>query len=277
MSDQNAQSNVAELATGGRRSVLVDMADRFGMEPQAFEQTLRATVVPQQVSREQFAAFLLVAKKYQLDPITKQIYAFPTQGGGIQPIVSIDGWMNLINSHPDFDGMEFEDQVGGDGDLLSITCRMFRKDRSHPISVTEYMSECRRSTPTWKQWPARMLRHKAAIQAARYAFGFSGIIDPDEAERMREAPPEPTGRPQAPESYPDDRFESNLPRWREVIQAGKKTPDDVIAMAESIAPLTNDQRKRVVDCAVIDAETVDNGDQGADPDDLGNHTHSEDA
>jgi len=46
------------------------------------------------------------------------------------------------------------------------------------------MSECRRDTPTWKRWPARMLRHKAAIQAARYAFGFAGIMEPDEAERM---------------------------------------------------------------------------------------------
>jgi hypothetical protein len=32
-----------------------------------------------------------------------------------------------------------------------------------------------------------MLRHKAAIQAARYGFGFSGIYEPDEAERIQEA------------------------------------------------------------------------------------------
>jgi hypothetical protein len=29
-----------------------------------------------------------------------------------------------------------------------------------------------------------MLRHKAAIQCARYAFGFAGIMEPDEYERM---------------------------------------------------------------------------------------------
>jgi hypothetical protein len=29
-----------------------------------------------------------------------------------------------------------------------------------------------------------MLRHKALIQCARYAFGFSGIIEQDEAERI---------------------------------------------------------------------------------------------
>jgi hypothetical protein len=47
------------------------------------------------------------------------------------------------------------------------------------------MAECKRDTDTWKKWPARMLRHKAAIQAARYAFGFAGIYDLDEAERMK--------------------------------------------------------------------------------------------
>ena len=39
-----------------------------------------------------------------------------------------------------------------------------------------------------------MLRHKALIQCARYAFGLSGIVDPDEAERIiaaTEAPPAP--------------------------------------------------------------------------------------
>lgn len=166
-----------------KRSVLVDMATRFGMEPQPFEQTLRATVVPNNCSREQFAAFLLVAKEYDLNPLTKEIYAFPTKGGGIQPIVSIDGWVNLINSHSQLDGIEFEDHHD-DGKLAAITCRLWRKDRSKPIVVTEYFSECSRPTEPWQKWPHRMLRHKALIQCARYAFGFAGIVDPDEAERM---------------------------------------------------------------------------------------------
>lgn len=166
-----------------KRSVLVDMSKRYGMEPAAFEATLRATVVPEKASREQFAAFLLVAKEYGLNPITKEIYAFPTKGGGIQPIVGIDGWMNLINSQPQCDGLEFDDQFDTKGELSAITCRIYRKDRSRPTSVTEYMLECKRPTEPWQKWPARMLRHKAAIQCARYAFGFAGIIDPEEAER----------------------------------------------------------------------------------------------
>ncbi len=174
-----------------RRSVLVDISMRYGMEPQAFEATVRATCMPsgkEQVSREQFAAFLLVAKEYDLNPLTREIYAFPGKGGGIQPIVSIDGWMSMINKHPAFDGMQFNDILEG-GKLTAVECRMFRKDRSHPITVIEYMSECKRTTEPWQKWPARMLRHKAAIQCARYAFGFSGIVDPDEADRLQDAPP----------------------------------------------------------------------------------------
>lgn len=241
--------NVAEHPR--QKSVLLDMADRFGMEPKAFEATLRATVVPAQVSNEQFAAFLLVAKKYQLDPITKQIYAFPTQGGGILPIVSIDGWMYLINSHPQFDGMEFEDSLDTSGNLVSITCRMFRKDRGHPVSVTEYMSECSRNTSTWKQWPARMLRHKAAIQASRYAFGFSGIMEPDEAERIVDVTPReqatPEGRPER-QMYSEESFAANFKAWQGLIETGRKTPDEIIAMVRSKGELTEDQINQIRAC-----------------------------
>ena len=167
-------------------SVIATMAQRFGMDKRAFESTLRATIMPKDCSSEQVAAFLVVAQQYDLNPFTKEIFAFPSRGG-IQPIVSVDGWMKLINSHPQFDGMEFYDHFGDDGKLISIMCKMFRKDRAHAVEVTEYMSECYRDTETWKRWPARMLRHKAAIQTARYAFGFAGIMEPDEVERMVEA------------------------------------------------------------------------------------------
>lgn len=180
---------MSELATQQTPSVISDMAMRFGMDKRAFEQTLKATVVPANVSNEQFAAFLLVAKQYNLNPITKEIYAFPSRNGGIQPIVGIDGWANIMNSHPQFDGMTTEEKIV-DGKVVAVTCRIYRKDRAHPTECTEYLDECKRNTDTWKQWPIRMLRHKAMIQCARYAFGFSGIIEQDEAERMADVTPD---------------------------------------------------------------------------------------
>ncbi len=216
---------VAPIAPQQRLSILQAVANRYNMEPQAFEQTLRATVVPQNATREQFAACLVVANEYRLNPLTKEIYFFPARGGGVVPMVGVDGWCRIINEHPGFDGMEFDTAFEDTKDgrkPVSVTCRMYRKDRIRPVAVTEYLSECYRPTDPWKGAPARMLRHKAMIQAARYAFGFSGIYDEDDAAMIRadiEArpvsrtdgpapqaaapkPPSPPSPPQAPKGPP---------------------------------------------------------------------------
>lgn len=180
---QSASPGVPAAHDKKELSVILDLANRHGMEKAHFVQALKATVIPANTSDAQFAAFCMVASQYNLNPLTKEIYAFPAKGGGIQPIVSIDGWCNIINSNPYLDGIEFDDKIV-DGKLVSITCKISRKDRKLPVECTEYMSECERPTDPWKKWPARMLRHKALIQCARYAFSLSGIVDQDEAERM---------------------------------------------------------------------------------------------
>lgn len=175
-----------DVATKEPPSVIADMAAKFGMDRKAFEVTIKKTCMPADVvvSNEEFVAFLLVAKEYNLNPITKEIYAFPKRGGGIVPVVGVDGWSSMINRNPQLDGIKFEDIREGEK-LIAIKCSLFRKDRKEPIECIEYMEECKRSNmDTWKTWPARMLRHKALIQCARYAFGLSGIYDPDEAERI---------------------------------------------------------------------------------------------
>ncbi len=168
---------VVERATP-RASILAKMAERFSVEPNRLLDTLKATAFKGQVSNEQMIALLIVADQYKLNPFTKEIYAFPDKGG-IVPVVGVDGWARIINEHPMFDGMSFS----SDGE--SCSCSIFRKDRAHAIQVTEYMRECKRDTGPWKSHPLRMLRHKAMIQCARLAFGFAGIYDEDEADRVR--------------------------------------------------------------------------------------------
>lgn len=169
--------------------LVTQMASTQGMEAKAYETTVRETCGCSGATNEQFWAFLLVAREYGLNPLVKEIYAFPSKAGGVTPIVSIDGWLRMANDHEAFDGLTFEDKLDANGNLVAITARVHRKDRAHPSEVTEYLAECKRNTDPWKQWPARMLRHKAAIQAIRYGLGFSGIADPDEGERM--LPPSP--------------------------------------------------------------------------------------
>lgn len=142
---------------------------------------LKATAFKGQVSDAQMTALLVVANQYGLNPWTKEIYAFPDKNNGIVPVVGVDGWSRIINSHQQFDGMDFQQ------DDDSCTCSIYRKDRSRPVRVTEYMAECRRpNVGPWQSHPRRMLRHKAMIQCARLAFGFVGIYEQDEAERIIE-------------------------------------------------------------------------------------------
>lgn len=172
-----------------KQSALALMAARLNIEPSKLLDTLKATCI-KNASNEELMSFVLVAQKYGLDPLTRQIYAFPSKGG-IVPVVSVDGWLHLINSHPEFDGIQFEYEDGNDGKPVNCTAIVHRKDRSHPTRVTEFFTECFRATEPWKQFPRRMLRHKVIKESARVAFGISGITDEDEARDIaRNAAPE---------------------------------------------------------------------------------------
>lgn len=168
-----------QLAQVPQKSALAVMASKFNVEPAKLLDTLKNTVF-RGASNDELLALVVVSNEYGLNPLTKEIYAFPAKGGGIVPVVSIDGWIRMMNDHPQFDGIDYEFEHDEQGRLISCSSIIHRKDRSHPTRVTEYLVECRRNTEPWKM-ERRMLRHKATIQGARVAFGFSGITDEDEA------------------------------------------------------------------------------------------------
>ena len=239
------------------------LAAKFGMEggEQELLSTLKATAFRGQVSDAQMTALLIVAGQYGLNPFTKEIYAFPDKNNGIVPVVGVDGWSRIINENSQFDGLDFEQ------DDESCTCIIYRKDRSHPIKVTEWMAECRRdNVAPWKSHPKRMLRHKALIQCARLAFGYVGIYDEDEAERIIEKDITP-GANKQPEQvqisyYPDDMFTANITSWHKSIDDGKNTAETIIAKVESKSKLTEDQKARIRrEPTTIEGEFVAAGEQ----------------
>jgi phage recombination protein Bet len=178
------QKTVPPGAVEVRKPLIAIMADRYGIEANTFLETIKKTIFPDKgtsATNEQVAAFLVVAHEHNLNPFTKEIYAFPTKGGGIMPIVGVDGWIKLVNVHPAYDGAESTDLHDAAGNLLGVQTTMWRKDRSHPTVITEWLKECKRDTDPWKQMPHRMIRHKSFMQCARYAFGFAGIMDEEEA------------------------------------------------------------------------------------------------
>ncbi|GAD91345.1 hypothetical protein VHA01S_085_00230 [Vibrio halioticoli NBRC 102217] len=187
-----------------KKTLIGKIAEKFGVEPQKFWDTLKATAFKQRngqpPTNEQMMALLIVADQYGLNPFTKEIYAFPDKQNGIIPVVGVDGWSRIINSHPQFDGLEFRTSTeikterGAKPCPEWIECIIYRKDRTRPISVREYLDEVYR-TPLgqkafagpWQSHTKRMLRHKATIQGARLALGYVGIYDEDEADRILDA------------------------------------------------------------------------------------------
>lgn len=178
----------AVATTTNKQSVLVALGQRYSVDPAKLLDTLKGTVF-KNASNEQLMALCIVANEYKLNPFLKQIYAFPDKGGGIIPVVGVDGWISLINSQPGFDGVEFTYEEA-EGKAVSVTAIIHVKNRAHPCKVTEYMSECQRNTDPWNKSPRRMLRHRALIQCGRVAFGLGGIIDEEEADFIKNVTPQ---------------------------------------------------------------------------------------
>jgi phage recombination protein Bet len=166
-------------------SALNLMAARLSVDPVKLLDTLKATVF-QKATNEELLALVVVSNEYGLNPLLREIFAFPGKSGGIVPMVPIDGWTKIVNRQENYDGLEFAWEFDDEKKPVSCTCTIYVKGRSKPVVATEFFEECFRNTEPWKGMPRRMLRHKAFMQTARLAFGFSGIYDPDEAKDIIE-------------------------------------------------------------------------------------------
>lgn len=172
---------------GKGKNALQALAERLKVTPEQLQMTLKATAFKECAKNDsEFLAAVIVANTYGLNPLLKEIYAFPSSKG-IIPIVPIDGWVSLVKRNKMYNGVELIENKDEKGNFDSVTAKFYLKDTEHPVVVTEYLAECKRATDTWSKWPRRMLRHKAYIQGARIAFGFAGIYDEDEAERISES------------------------------------------------------------------------------------------
>ncbi len=203
-----AGTAVSTVVAQANHSLMVRVASRFGVEPEKMNSALKATAFRQrgkdgapgpEISNEQMLMLMVIADQYKLNPFTREIYAFPSENG-IVAIVSVDGWIRIINERPELSSITFDVAPPGTEDPW-ISCTIERKDRTQPVTITEYLSECTRDTKPWNSHPRRMLRHKALIQCARVAFGFGGIFDPDEGERIVSIVEQPTivGKPHTAE------------------------------------------------------------------------------
>lgn len=263
---QNIQNQVPVEYTASN-DPMTCLAERYGMIPGALYDTLRKTVFAAARSDAEFNALCLIAKTYNLNPITKEIYAFPAKGGGVVPLVGVDGYISMMHRQPDFDGLEFryseETMPVGNAKAAPVWVEavVFRKNCQRPTVVREYMDECFRGTEPWKTHPRRMLRHKALCQAVRLAFGFSGVYaDADEAEPVTvqatvqevrdvnaaidqalEAQPKPAPKP-APKSQPAPKKVQKQAPIVEQVSLTQEPPQADPQPRQEVQPPVEDSR-----------------------------------
>ncbi len=177
-------------------NLMARMAAEYGVDKDKLARTLSTTIFATREGNEmvpptpeEMMTLLVICDQYKLNPFTRQVYAF-AKGGKVVPIVSIDGWLAIINRQPDYDGLsvrfsEKEIDIGGVKIPEYCECSIRRKGMSQSITIPEYARECFvHKSVVWAQFPRRMLRHKAIIQCARVAFGLSGIYDEDEGQNI---------------------------------------------------------------------------------------------
>ena len=185
-----------------KKSAIQSMSEWLQVDPETLKKTLKATVFRvkeddrvREATDEEFVSLMVIANTYKLNPIVKELYAFPAKGGGIVPIVSTDGWTRIMTTHPDYKCHSFQYAEKLSTMKNAKPCPEWcevdieKKDGSHVV-IREYLDEVFRDLPyasAWQTHTKRFLRHKTKIQGAREAFGFSGIYDEDEGERIIEA------------------------------------------------------------------------------------------
>lgn len=162
---------------GQQLSIFQVYAAERSMEKEALISTLFKTIAPPEASMEDLVAFVQIARRFDLDPWAGEVFMIKSKGK-VKTIIGVDGYTRIVNREPTYDGAEFDYQQDDSGNFIAVTCRMYRKDRTRPTTVTEFYDECIvPSSEAWKKSPSRMLRHRAFVQAARLAFGISGALD----------------------------------------------------------------------------------------------------
>ena len=106
-----------------------------------------------------------------LDPLCDEIAFTQYDDGQWQVFITIEGCSKLLNQHPQFNGLVFNQaDTLIDGVPEWMECTIHRKDRTVPTTVREYLTEVRSENPIWQKMPRRMLRHRALQQCVRLAI-----------------------------------------------------------------------------------------------------------
>lgn len=171
-------------------NALTKIAEQNSVTPEEVADVLRGMIISGKsqhgavATNAEMTVVSSIFAKYDLNPFIREGHAF-ISGGKLQVMIGLDGWLKIANRQPDFDGYEQIENVNENGELISVTTKIYHKNRKYPTPHTEWMEEAFVPTsPAWKKYKRRMLAGKSLGQCVRKAFGVSEVLDDDEAARI---------------------------------------------------------------------------------------------
>ena len=150
---------------------------------------------------DEFNMYMYLAKKYQLDPILKEIWFIKYENSKTPPIImtSRDGYLAIANRNEHFDGMlsdvvhendEFEKLPDGlvrhkygckdRGKIIGAYAMGFRNDRKYPVYVFAHLSEYYKAGKVWDQYTSAMILKVAEAMMLKRLISISGLVTKEE-------------------------------------------------------------------------------------------------
>lgn len=235
----------------------------FAMQPQSLDEAMRlasmlahSNMVPKayQGKEQDTLVAMMMGSELGLNPIQSLQNVAVING---KPAIYGDALLALVQSHPKFGGHEesFDDTT------MTAACTVWRKGDAKSHTVTFSQADAEKAAlwgkqGPWQTYPKRMLMWRARGYALRdkFADALGGLITVEEARDITPEAEERDVTPRRPEPealpyYSPEAFEANLPKWQAAIEAGKVTPDQVIAKVSSKAPLTSEQKQQIKEMA----------------------------
>ena len=233
----------------------------FSLQPNTMDEAFRMA--------EMLSGSQMVPKHYQGKPQDTLVAMMMGSELGLNPIQSLqniavingkpsiygDAMLALVQNHPAFGGI----QESFDEATQMATCVVWRKNgEKHTSTFSQADAKTAglwgKSGP-WTQYPKRMMTFRARGFALRdqFADALAGLISREEAEDMPERDMGNAQRHEKPkesrpelEYYPDERFAEKFSQWQSIVESGKKSAGDIIAMLESKATLSDSQREQIL-------------------------------
>jgi phage recombination protein Bet len=144
---------------------------------------IKAKVAPNATNTE-FELLMYLSRKYNLDPILKQIWLVKFGDAPAQIYAGRDGYLEIAHRSGHFDGMkswvEYEEDPKEGRVPVRGKCIVYRNDMTHPIESEVLFKEYTTKKNLWQTKPSVMLIKVAESVCLRKAFRVSGLYDPDE-------------------------------------------------------------------------------------------------